>query len=144
MRPHRRTLFHHSKAVAISLLLALLAGHRSHAQDDHLGLVEYEVACMPCHGVEGRGDGRLARTLKTAPADLTQITRMNHGVFPSAKIAEIIDGRASVAAHGNRVMPVWGDRYRAAVPDESAAWVERRARARIQALVGYLKSIQAR
>ena len=86
------------------------------ADDLHLGVIEYEIACMSCHGVEGRGDGKLAKNLKTAPANLTQITRSNHGEFPAEKIVEIIDGRAIVAAHGNRDMPVWGDRYRSLGP----------------------------
>ena len=27
------------------------------AEDPHLGVIEYEISCMPCHGVEGHGDG---------------------------------------------------------------------------------------
>ena len=127
------------------MYMSLALVPETRAQDDlHLGLVEFEISCMPCHGPEGRGDGRLAKTLKTAPADLTKITRSNRGVFPAAKIARIIDGRGIIAAHGQREMPVWGNRYRAPVPDESTAWVERRARVRIQALVDYIKSIQER
>ena len=30
---------------------------------EHLGFVEFEIACTPCHGVEGRGDGPLASSL---------------------------------------------------------------------------------
>ena len=29
----------------------------------------------------------------------------------------IIDGRVIVATHGPRAMPVWGERYRRAIPD---------------------------
>ena len=77
------------------------------------------------------------------PADLTQIAKSNGGIFPSKKVAEIIDGRASVAAHGARDMPVWGDRYRVVTEaGESAAEVEKRARAQISALVEYLETIQ--
>ena len=112
------------------------------ADDLHLGVIEYEIACMSCHGVEGRGDGKLAKNLKTAPANLTQITRSNHGEFPAEKIVEIIDGRAIVAAHGNRDMPVWGDRYRVSVPGKSPDWVEQRVRVQIRALTNYIKSIQ--
>ena len=61
--------------MAISLVLTASARDAALAEDLHLGLVEYEVACMACHGIEGRGDGRLAKTLKTVPADLTLITR---------------------------------------------------------------------
>lgn len=115
------------------------------ADDEHLGLTEYELACMPCHGIDGRGDGPLAKRLKTRPSDLTQIAKSNGGKFPTSKISEFIDGRAAVAAHGARDMPVWGYRYRVfGSPDETRRDVERRARAQLQALVRYLETIQRR
>ena len=52
----------------------------------------------------------------------------------------MIDGRAIVAAHGDREMPVWGDRYRVPVEGQSSAWVEQRVRTQIRALANYLKS----
>jgi len=114
------------------LLLALAVGCASaaRAQDEHLGITEYELACMACHSVDGRGDGPLARTLKARPADLTQIAKANGGRFPSRKVGEMIDGRAAVAAHGSHEMPVWGDRYRAAESGDSPKMVEQRARRR--------------
>ena len=124
------------------MLLLVEAGSQARTESYHRGIVEYEVACMPCHGIDGRGDGRLAKTLKTPPADLTRIARSNRGQFPSARIAEIIDGRALVAAHGKREMPVWGDRYSVAMPGENSAMVEKRVRAQINALIDYLRSIQ--
>jgi len=118
-------------------------GARAGAEDPHLGIVEYEISCMPCHGVDGRGDGRLAHALKTHPADLTQIAKVNKGEFPSRKVADIIDGRALVATHGPREMPVWGDRYRRPIePNEPAANIEERARVQIAALVRYLQTMQ--
>jgi mono/diheme cytochrome c family protein len=115
------------------------------AQDPHLGLTEYELSCMPCHGIDGRGDGPRAKSLKTAPADLTKIAKSNNGIFPSKKLTEIIDGRAIVGAHGQREMPVWGDRYRVRTEShEQSAEIDRRARKQIEALVGYLKIIQAK
>ena len=128
--------------VAAPTLLLVDVGNQAAAESYHHGIVEYEVTCMPCHGIDGRGDGRLAKTLKTQPADLTQIERSNKGKFPSAKIAEIIDGRALVAAHGKREMPVWGDRYNVAIPGENPAMVQKRVRAQIDALIDYLKLIQ--
>jgi hypothetical protein len=113
------------------------------ADDPHLGVIEYEISCMPCHGMDGHGDGRLADALKTRPADLTRIAKANKGVFPAGNVAEIIDGRTIVATHGPREMPVWGDRYRKAIePNEPSASVERRARTQIRALVRYLEAIQ--
>jgi mono/diheme cytochrome c family protein len=113
------------------------------AEDPHLGLTEYELSCMPCHGLNGRGDGPRAKSLKTAPADLTSIAKSNGGVFPSKKLAAIIDGRAIVGAHGQREMPVWGDRYRVRIDvGERTSEMDRRARAQISALVKYLRTIQ--
>ena len=115
------------------------------ADDEHLGLTEYELACMPCHGADGSGDGPLAKRLKIRPSDLTTIAKSNGKTFPTSKIIEFIDGRTAVAAHGARDMPVWGDRYRIPdMPDEPRREVERRARDRLDALVRYLESIQRR
>ena len=127
----------------IAMSLTLWPGADVNADDEHLGIAEFEIACMPCHGLEGRGDGPLARTLKVVPADLTQIAKSNQGRFPAKKVSEIIDGRATVAAHGARDMPVWGDRYRVATEaGENPKEVELRARAQIDALVQYLEGIQ--
>ena len=109
----------------------------------HYGPVEYEISCLPCHGVDGRGDGPLAPHLAVAPPDLTGIAAANGGVFPSLRVLQIIDGRALVSAHGSRDMPVWGDRYRAQVPDDQELIdIEREALARLAALVRYLESLQ--
>jgi hypothetical protein len=130
-------------AFFITLILQLGVGYEANAEDYHLGIVEYEISCMPCHGLDGRGDGPRAKTLKVGPADLTKIAQSNRGVFPSEKVAEIIDGRATVAAHGMREMPVWGNRYRVSVEaGDNPIDIERRAREQIAALVRYLKSIQ--
>ena len=113
------------------------------AQDSHLGIIEYEISCLPCHGIDGRGDGPHANSLKTTPADLTLIKRRHNGTFPRKLLTEIIDGRAVVASHGQREMPIWGERYRASdVPNASAEWIDRRVRAQIDALVSYLETLQ--
>ena len=100
---------------------------------------------MPCHGIDGHGDGPRAKSLTSAPADLTRIAKANNGVFPSRRLAQIIDGRALAGAHGPRDMPVWGNRYRVRVEaKETDATIERRATEQIDALVRYLRSIQAK
>ena len=143
IRVHEMTRLRRAVATSFVVLSSLLGvGGAACAQSYHRGIVEYEVACMPCHGIDGRGDGPLAKTLKVAPADLTGIKRSNGGKFPTRRIAEIIDGRVIVASHGQRDMPAWGDRYRVSVPGETSAMVERRVRAQIEALIRYLQSIQ--
>jgi mono/diheme cytochrome c family protein len=113
--------------------------------DDPIGLTEYEIACMSCHGLDGKGNGPQAPTLSMMPADLTGIARANGGVFPSSQIYDMIDGRGVIPAHGRRDMPIWGARYRATgEPGEDPAEVEKRVRSLINALVNYIESIQAK
>ena len=51
----------------------------------------------------------------------------------------------AIVAHGSRDMPVWGNRYRVRVEaKETDATIERRATEQIDALVRYLRSIQAK
>jgi len=57
--------------------------------------------------------------------------------LPEKRIAQFIDGRAEVEAHGPRDMPVWGERL-----NTESAGDERRTRALIAKLVTYLQSIQ--
>lgn len=131
--------------VAGLLWLPAAALAQESEEEDDRGLTEYEISCMSCHGVDGRGDGPDAGRLSKPPADLTRITQANGGVFPEKRVREMIDGRADVAAHGMRDMPVWGARYRASAdPADKPSEVDKRARELIGALVGYLKSIQER
>ena len=127
----------------IAVMFLVVASGQAKAEDPHLGLTEYELSCMPCHGIDGRGDGPRAKSLKWAPADLTKIAKSNKGQFPARKLAEIIDGRAIAGAHGQREMPVWGDRYRVRTEaNEPVSAIDRRARAQITALVEYFRRIQ--
>jgi hypothetical protein len=126
-----------------------LVGNANAQRDEEefldLGITEYELSCMPCHGVDGRGDGPAAGTVETRPADLTQIAKANGGIFPADRVALIIDGRAIVAMHGPRAMPIWGERYRLALPEEDPGWdAEQDAQLRIDALVDFIESLQER
>ena len=131
-------------SVALVMVTMLPAwGLPAQAQDPHLGITEYEISCMSCHGIDGRGDGPRAKTLKTGPADLTMIAKSHNGEFPVRKLTEIIDGRAIVRTHGQRDMPVWGDHYRVRTEaNEPNSAIDRRARAQILALVEYLRRVQ--
>jgi mono/diheme cytochrome c family protein len=95
--------------------------------------------CASCHGASGRGDGPVASSLRDFPGDLTQFAKRNGGVFPSAKVLRIIEGR-DVGAHGSGEMPVWGHVFRT-MPSETS---DGSATARIEAIVRYLESIQER
>jgi mono/diheme cytochrome c family protein len=99
----------------------------------------FRTYCASCHGADARGAGLVASELRRVPPDLTQFARRNGGVFPSVRVAEIVDGR-HVLSHGDREMPVWGDAFRTVPGGTNAAAI----RARIEAIVRYLEGIQER
>jgi len=132
---------------ALVIVGAVFAGaayfvHRAMVAPDvrlQSGRAQYELYCSGCHGEDGRGHGPLAAGLATAPADLTQIAARSGGTFDAPEIATFIDGRKAVAAHGPRLMPIWGELLASAGadPERDAA-----KRARIDEIVAYLWSIQ--
>jgi len=129
-------------------LSSMLAGCAVFASSD-VGKDEYQSKCETCHGASGKGDGAQAQFLPKRPADLTKLTKNNGGVFPVSRVHEIIDGRLEVAAHGSRLMPVWGDEFsvdetRGPQDGSAEAFSEREAKvnARVQALVDYLQRLQ--
>jgi mono/diheme cytochrome c family protein len=99
----------------------------------------YKTYCASCHGTTGLGNGPVAEALKKPPANLTLFSLSNGGVFPAAKLRRIIDGR-EVIAHGTPDMPVWGAVFK--VPGRGVT--EADVRARIDAIVAYIESIQMR
>lgn len=107
------------------------------------GKVTYRIYCSNCHGAEGKGDGKLAKLLTVKPADLTDlIQKKDDGEFPAERVRAAIDGRAEVAGHGFRDMPVWGDAFQptdAEMPDPEKV---KAAQDKIAELVAYLKTIQ--
>jgi hypothetical protein len=50
----------------------------------------------------------VAQVLKVPTPDLTSMSRRNGGTFPSARVVKIITFGDDMAAHGTRLMPVWG------------------------------------
>ncbi len=72
----------------------------------------FKAYCAPCHGNDAKGTGPAASALKKAPADLTLLTKKNHGKFPLLEIQAFIRGDTAPAAHGSRDMPMWGDIFR--------------------------------
>ena len=51
------------------------------AAEGEQGRAYYLRYCGSCHGVEGKGDGTVSRSLKLKPADLTQLQRKNRESF---------------------------------------------------------------
>jgi mono/diheme cytochrome c family protein len=129
-----------------------LPGAAEYSQAVEIGKREYVNSCAVCHGDSGKGDGPIVASLKTPPADLTKMQKDNMGVFPIGRLYEVIDGRGTVAVHGPRDMPVWGDRfkeYNVEVTELSLKFgtpkdFEAFARDRILALIGYIRTLQVK
>lgn len=101
------------------------------------GAYLYRTYCAVCHGRAARGDGPLADHMKVRPPELTRYAQRNGGVFPSAMVARIIDGRNPLPGHGGPEMPVWGDVFKA-----GRGATEADVKARIDALVKYIETLQ--
>jgi mono/diheme cytochrome c family protein len=130
---------------AVYFAILLSVGHSASAEEAvHPGQVLYQKYCESCHGKGGRGDGEVAASLKTPPADLTQLAKKNGGTFPFDKTVLIVDGRSPVRAHGTSEMPVWGERFEADIAHAGGSGrAEARVKGRIRLIVDYLRSIQA-
>ncbi|EKV32947.1 hypothetical protein C882_0030 [Caenispirillum salinarum AK4] len=133
-------------AVAATALAVLAAAPPAAAEEDIIGAEEYRLSCAPCHGAGGRGDGPVAQYLNTEPGDLTGLAEANGGQFPIYDVIRMIDGRMMMEAHGDRAMPIWGDRYDAEIPagahPQEAVFRDQLVHGRILQLVNYLQAIQ--
>ena len=118
-----------------------------YAQGVDVGKQEYLASCASCHGTAGKGNGPVAEYLKPKVPDLTIIQKNNAGVFPFARVYDVIDGRQVAAVHGPRDMPVWGNEYREEAIRSSAGLATAQelsssARGRIIGLIGYIYTLQ--
>jgi mono/diheme cytochrome c family protein len=139
----------------LALILALAAGrpivaraqnadvyHPAGEENPVSGKQDFINHCAPCHGDDGKGNGPELKVLPDIhPTDLTNITLKNGGVFPVQKVADMIDGRKSVPSHKRFDMPFWGVNFQQEGKEFTPA-SEARAKARIDALVAYIESIQ--
>ena len=135
------------QAMVVGAALAVaFAG--ANAADD-VGQREYENNCAACHGMTGVGNGPYAGIINTKVPDITLLQRNNNGVFPYDRVYQVIDGRQTVAAHGSRDMPIWGNEYNAKAADHYADYIrdynaEGFVRGRILALINYIYSMQVK
>ena len=136
----------HLRALGFAIVTALMTAPSLYGQvrpdtalpagpDPFTGSISFDLYCASCHGRWGEGNGPAASSLRTAPADLTLLTRRNRGIFPRERVTATIDGSSGSATHGSADMPVWGPTFRATDPDGVGA-------VRLRNLVAFVDSIQ--
>ncbi len=138
-RPGRHRALRGSVVALITLIAAPAAIAQNRTQGPSQGQALYQVHCAACHGLEGRGNGPMASTMRRQPPDLTKLSATNSGHFPDARVRRIVDGR-DVESHGTRDMPVWGDVFKTSRDNITAG----DPASRILAIVRYLESLQQR
>ncbi len=103
----------------------------------------YLKYCSACHGETGKGDGVVSGFLRPKPTDLTQLAKQAGGKFPFVDVMKDIDGTATIRAHGDSDMPVWGESFRHELrdgpPDDQI-----RVRGRLMLITEYIESIQGK
>jgi mono/diheme cytochrome c family protein len=127
---------------ALSFASSSWAGAKDLGKDDVRDGRKYFVRyCASCHGTNGTGDGPVAKSLSKPPANLRLLSDRFGSPLPAAKLAELIDGRDAVRAHGTADMPVWGERLYAMGAGERG---ELGISEIIGKIVAYLDTIQDR
>ncbi len=86
----------------IASLMPLAACMQAEPDPVPSGAEDYATFCAGCHGLSGRGDGDLAKTLDKRPADLTRLAGAD-GKIPMARVMSKIWGYTK-DAEGN-LMP---------------------------------------
>ena len=104
------------------------------------GAYTYRTHCASCHGPDGKGEGPSTESLRFRPPDLTLIAKRNGGSFPADRVYRIVDGRKPLKGHGGPDMPIWGDAFKNA----DTGYDDAQVKAKVQSVVDYLKTLQAR
>ena len=135
------------RSIVTTVLSAAVAGGcivatgRNAVAQDAAGKAAYDKYCASCHGVDGKGQGPAAASLKNPLPDLTQLAKSNNGDFPTMRVLQSIDGTLHLAGHGSREMPVWGEQLQAgAISGTTGA----RKREVLNFLVAYVRTLQAK
>jgi mono/diheme cytochrome c family protein len=128
-----------NRALVLFLLGSLFIASIAGADDVERGRALYLRNCAACHGVKADGHGPVSPALKTPPPDLRLLWHRYGNPLPEDRIASFIDGRADIAAHGPREMPVWGEQVWK-YPEGKGPGTH--VTSRVADLVSYLESIQ--
>jgi mono/diheme cytochrome c family protein len=94
----------------------------------------YKNYCAACHGLEGKGDGQVAKFLKGPPADLSTLAQRNNGTYPADRVAATLRNGTDSGVHGTSDMPIWGPVFQSRGKDV--------AQTRVRKLTEFVQSLQ--
>jgi mono/diheme cytochrome c family protein len=95
--------------------------------------------CSSCHGKAAKGDGPAAFVLRTAPPDLTTLSKRHEDRFPTGYVSAVLSFGKSLASHGSEDMPIWGSRFKALDPVHDPTGQQH-----IDDIVAYIRSLQVK
>jgi mono/diheme cytochrome c family protein len=102
-------------ALVISIVAVLAQGENAKIKkvpikhtDPSSGVEMFNSYCAVCHGLDAKGNGPAVVALKTAPNDLTRLSRDSNGKFPSLRVMQTLRAELDIPAHGTKEMPMWG------------------------------------
>jgi mono/diheme cytochrome c family protein len=95
--------------------------------------------CASCHGKTAKGDGPAAFVLRTAPPDLTTLSKRHEDKFPAGYVSSVLIFGQSFASHGSEDMPIWGSRFKIIDPVHDPTGQQH-----IDDVVAYIRSIQVK
>lgn len=124
--------------VAFASAAPVVAQDQPEREDVNAGPHLYREFCASCHGPAGKGDGPLASTLPRRATDLTTLARRNAGRFPRPEVLAVLEADRPLAAHAE-AMPNWREMF-----SRLERGNERAVRARMEALVAHLETLQVR
>jgi len=95
--------------------------------------------CASCHGKTAKGDGPAAFALRTAPPDLTTLSKRHEDKFPAGYLGVVLTFGKSFASHGSEDMPIWGSRFKTLDPFHDPTGQQH-----IDDVVAYIRSLQVK
>lgn len=108
------------------------------------GAEDFADYCSACHGMSGKGDGEIAGTLAKRPADLTQLSARNGGVFPTTQVMAKIWGYTG-GRSGAAIMPNFGPLLESdLVPYDGGDGIMTPTPIRLVQIAEHLKTLQAK
>ena len=103
------------------------------------GSAIYKTYCAVCHGKEAQGRRAAGRRTCATRRPTSRCSRSETaGSSTPTAVHRMIDGRSPLKGHGGPDMPIWGDAFKRS----GEGYSEKAVKARIEALVEHLKSLQ--